>query len=181
MYVGTYLDSRNNLLFVNERINGVRTITHYPLILEYYVPDNEGYYMGYDDVRLKQIKLNTFQEYRSHKTNCAESNIKTYELNFNLTNKVLYKEYHGCKAPELHKSYIDIEVDRYGFEHLTVKQLVDEACCPINAISIYNDWMNTLFTLMLRPDNISHEEAEKICNEFENTFYLKMKKYYYKH
>lgn len=170
MYVGTYLDSRNNLLFVNERINGVRTITHYPLILEYYVPDNEGYYMGYDDVRLKQIKLNTFQEYHSHKTNCAESNIKTYELNFNLTNKVLYKEYHGCKAPELHKSYIDIEVDRYGFEHLTVKQLVDEACCPINAISIYNDWMNTLFTLMLRPDNISHEEAEKICNEFENTF-----------
>lgn len=170
MYVGTYLDSRNSLLFVNERINGNRTITNYPLILEYYVPDNDGYYMGYDGVRLKQIKLNTFQEYRSHKNNCAETGIKTYELNFNLTNKVLYKEYSGCKSPELHKSYIDIEVDRHGFEHLTVKQLVDEACCPINAVSVYNDWMGTLFTLMLRPENISHEDAEKICNEFENTF-----------
>lgn len=170
MYVGTYLDSRNNLLYVNERINGVRTITHYPLIYEYYIPDSEGYYMGYDDVRLKKISLKNFQEYRSHKTNCTETGTKTYELSFNLTNKVLYKEYHGSQTPELHKSYIDIEVDRNNFEHLTVKQLVEETCCPINAISIYNDWMETLFTLMLRPENVSHEEALSICNKFDNTY-----------
>lgn len=170
MYVGTYLDSRNNLLYVNERINGQRTITSYPLILEYYVPDNDGYYMGYDDVRLKKISLKSYNEYRNHKISCQESNIKTYELNFNLINKVLYKQYKGCPSPELHKSYIDIEVDRKGFEYLTVKQLVDEACCPINAISIYNDWMNTLFTFMLKPETLSNEEAQTICNKFENTF-----------
>ena len=170
MYVGTYLDSRNNLLYVNERINGQRTITSYPLILEYYVPDNDGYYMGYDDVRLKKITLKSYNEYRNHKISCQESNIKTYELNFNLINKVLYKQYKGCPSPELHKSYIDIEVDRKGFEYLTVKQLVDEACCPINAISIYNDWMNILFTFMLKPETLSNEEAQTICNKFENTF-----------
>lgn len=170
MYVGTYLDSRNNLLYVNERINGQRTITSYPLILEYYVPDNDGYYMGYDDVRLKKITLKSYNEYRNHKISCKESNIKTYELNFNLINKVLYKQYKGCPSPELHKSYIDIEVDRKGFEYLTVKQLVDEACCPINAISIYNDWMNILFTFMLKPETLSNEEAQTICNKFENTF-----------
>lgn len=170
MYVGTYLDSRNNLLYVNERINGQRTITSYPLILEYYVPDNDGYYMGYDDVRLKKISLKSYNEYRNHKISCQESNIKTYELNFNLINKVLYKQYKGCPSPELHKSYIDIEVDRKGFEYLTVKQLVDEACCPINAISIYNDWMNILFTFMLKPETLSNEEAQTICNKFENTF-----------
>ena len=170
MYVGTYLDSRNNLLYVNERINGQRTITSYPLILEYYVPDNDGYYMGYDDVRLKKISLKSYNEYRNHKISCKESNIKTYELNFNLINKVLYKQYKGCPSPELHKSYIDIEVDRKGFEYLTVKQLVDEACCPINAISIYNDWMNILFTFMLKPETLSNEEAQTICNKFENTF-----------
>lgn len=170
MYVGTYLDSRNNLLYVNERINGQRTITSYPLVLEYYVPDNDGYYMGYDDVRLKKISLKSYNEYRNHKISCQESNIKTYELNFNLINKVLYKQYKGCPSPELHKSYIDIEVDRKGFEYLTVKQLVDEACCPINAISIYNDWMNILFTFMLKPETLSNEEAQTICNKFENTF-----------
>ena len=122
MYVGTYLDTRSNCLFVNERINGQRTMTNYPLVLEYYVPDQDGYFMGYDDTRLKQIKLNTFSEYRSHKNNCQETGIKTYELNFNLTNKVLYKHYNGCKSPELHKSFVDIEVDRKGFEHLTVQQ-----------------------------------------------------------
>lgn len=170
MYVGTYLDSRNNLLYVNERINGQRTITSYPLILEYYVPDNDGYYMGYDDVRLKKISLKSYNEYRNHKISCKEYNIKTYELNFNLINKVLYKQYKGCPSPELHKSYIDIEVDRKGFEYLTVKQLVDEACCPINAISIYNDWMNILFTFMLKPETLSNEEAQTICNKFENTY-----------
>lgn len=170
MYVGTYLDSRNNLLYVNERINGQRTITSYPLILEYYVPDNDGYYMGYDDVRLKKITLKSYNEYRNHKISCKESNIKTYELNFNLINKVLYKQYKGCPSPELHKSYIDIEVDRKGFEYLTVKQLVDEACCPINAISIYNDWMNILFTFMLKPETLTFEEAQNICNKFENTY-----------
>ena len=170
MYVGTYLDSRNNLLYVNERINGQRTITSYPLILEYYVPDNDGYYMGYDDVRLKKISLKSYNEYRNHKISCQESNIKTYELNFNLINKVLYKQYKGCPSPELHKSYIDIEVDRKGFEYLTVKQLVDEACCPINAISIYNDWMNILFTFMLKPETLTFEEAQNICNKFENTY-----------
>ena len=83
MYVGTYLDTRSNCLFVNERINGQRTMTNYPLVLEYYVPDQDGYFMGYDDTRLKQIKLNTFSEYRSHKNNCQETGIKTYELNLN--------------------------------------------------------------------------------------------------
>lgn len=170
MYVGTYLDSRNNLLHVNERINGQRTITNYPLILEYYVPDNDGYYMGYDDVRLKKIQVKSFNEYHSHKTSCQESNVKTYELNFNLINKVLYKQYHGCKSPELHKSYIDIEVDRKGHEYLTVKELVEQACCPINAISIYNDWMNILFTFMLKPETLTFEEAQNICNKFENTY-----------
>lgn len=170
MYVGTYLDSRNSLLYVNERINGARIINSFPLIFEYYVPDPEGYYMGYDEVRLKKITLKNFQEYRTHKNSCLETNTKTYELNFNLTNKVLYQQYHGSQSPELHKSYIDIEVDRSGFEHLTVKQLVEETCCPINAISVYNDWMGTLFTLMLRPENISHDEAVAVCNKFENTY-----------
>ena len=170
MYVGTYLDTRSNSLYVNERVNGQRTITNYPLVLEYYVPDQDGYYMGYDDVRLKQIKLNSFQEYRSHKNNCLESGIKTYELNFNLTNKVLYQYYNKAKSPELHKSFVDIEVDRKGYEHLTIKQLVDEACCPINAISIYNAWMDTLFTFMMRPETLTIEEAMNVCSKFENTF-----------
>ena len=170
MYVGTYLDKNDNKLWVSERINGQRITTEYPLILEYYLADENGYYDGLDGKKLKKVTYtSSFMQYNLRKE-FEEQGIKTYELNFNLANKVLYKYYNGCKSPELHKSFFDIEVDRKGFEYLTVDQLIEKACCPINAVSIYNNWEDKLYTLMLKPDNISQEEAIKVCNEFENTF-----------
>ena len=176
MYVGTYLDRRLNKLYVSERINGQRCTTEYPLVLEYYIEDENGYYEATNGKKLKKLTYDSALQTGSLMRQYRESGIKTYELGFNLTNKVLYKYYNGCKAPEYHKSFFDIEVDRKGFEYLTVKQLVDKACCPINAVSIYNDWQNAEFTLMLCPEEIPFEEAQKICNEFENTVLFKNEK-----
>lgn len=176
MYVGTYLDNKNSILKVAERIGGQRLLTEYPLILEYYVQDNDGYYDGYDGQKLKKITCPNVYTYNQHKKENKSAGIKTYELGFNLVNKVLYNRYGAGDTPTLHKSFIDIEVDRDGFEYLTVKQLVDKACCPINAVSIYNNWEDTLYTLMLKPDNISFEDAQTICDKFENTFLFKDEK-----
>ena len=93
MYTGTYMNTRENKLYVAERVNGQRIITSYPLILEYYVPDSNGYYMGYDGKRVRKITCKTFNEFRAHQAKCREEKIPTYELNFNLTNKVLYQHY----------------------------------------------------------------------------------------
>ncbi len=170
MYVGYYQDNKNNRLLVSERIKGQRFTEEFPLILEYYVPDSNGYYEGYDGQRLKKITCPNTYILNAHKKECKDNNIKTYELNFNLPNKVLYQHFNKCEAPELHKTYIDIEVDRKGYEYLTIKQLIDKACCPINAISIYNNWQDTLYTLMLRPETLTKEQAQEICNKFDNTF-----------
>ena len=117
-------------------------------------------------------KIERLQEkvIKKHKEYCQSNKIKTYEMNFSIPNKVLYKNFKQGEFPILHKSFVDIEVDRAGFEYLTVKQLIKEACCPINAISIYNDWMGTLFTLMLRPETLTKEEALEICSKFDNTY-----------
>ena len=176
MYVSTYLDKKKSILKVSERINGQRITTEYPLILEYYVEDENGYYEGTNGKKLKKITYNSAMETKNLLKEYRESGVKTYELSFNLTNKVLYKYYKDSKAPDLHKSFFDIEVDRKGLEYLTVKELVDKACCPINAVSIYNDWQDTLFTLMLCPENIPFEEAQKICSSFENTVLFKDEK-----
>lgn len=170
MFVGFYQDNRNNVLRVSERIKGQRILEDFPLILEYYVQDPNGYYQGYDGKTLKKIELKNTYALKQHKEECQRSGIKTYELNFSVPNKVLYKNFKQGETPELHKSFLDIEVDRKGFEYLTVKQLIDKACCPINAISIYNNWQDTLYTLMLRPETLTHEEAQEICSKFENTF-----------
>lgn len=176
MYVSTYLDKNKNILKVSERINGQRVTTDYPLILEYYIEDENGYYEGTNGKKLKKLTYSSAMQTNSLLKQYKESGIKTYELGFNLTNKVLYKYYKDSKAPDLHKSFFDIEVDRNGFEYLTVKELVDKACCPINAISIYNSWQEALFTLMLCPENIPFEEAQKICSKFENTVLFKDEK-----
>ena len=170
MYVGTFLDKKNNKLWVSERIKGQRLTTEYPLILEYYLADENGYYNGLDGKKLRKVSYrNAFEQYQL-KQQFEENHIQTYELNFNLINKVLYKYYNGAKSPELHKSFFDIEVDRKGYEYLTVDQLIEKACCPINAISIYNNWQDTLFTLMLKPETLSKEQALEVCKKFENTF-----------
>ena len=170
MYVGYYQDNRNNKLLVSERINGHRVLEEFPLILEYYVPDSDGYYMGYDGKRVRKIQCSNIYEFNSHKKDCQSQGLKTYELNFNIPNKVLYQHFKQSEIPTLHLSFMDIEVDRKGYERLTVKELVDKACCPINAISIYNGWQDTMFTLMLRPENLSYEEAFNICQKFDNTY-----------
>lgn len=172
-YVGYYQDSKENVLKVAERVNGKRILQEFPLILEYYVPDSNGYYTGYDGKRLKKITLSNTYQIKRHKEECLKNNIKTYELSFNIPNKVLYEQYKDQKPPVLHKSFTDIEVDRKGYEYLTIKELVDKACCPINAISIYNDWQETLYTLMLCPETLKFEEAKEICNKFDNTFLFK--------
>jgi DNA polymerase elongation subunit (family B) len=169
-YVGYYQDNKNCVLKVSERINGKRICEDFPLILEYYVPDENGYYEGYDGKRLKKITYKQPFMAKKISEECKAKGIKTYELNFNLPNKVLYKYFNGQEAPKLHTSFIDIEVDRKGYEYLTVKELVDKACCPINAISIYNDWQDSLYTLMLRPENLTHDEAQIICEKFDKTF-----------
>lgn len=176
MYVGAYLDRKSNKLFVSERVNGQRCTTEYPLVLEYYIEDENGYYEATNGKKLKKMTYDNIVQTNSLMQQYKESGIKTYELGFNLTNKVLYKYYNGCKAPTLHKSFLDIEVDRKGFEYLTIDQLIDKANCPINAISIYNDWQNTEYTLMLCPPEMNFDEAQKICSEFPNTVLFKEEK-----
>ena len=55
MYVGTYLDRKTNKLFVSERISGERFTKAYPLILEYYLEDKDGYYEGTNGKMLKKF------------------------------------------------------------------------------------------------------------------------------
>lgn len=170
MYVGTYLDRQNNLLYVSERINGNRVTTTYPLIYEYLVPDDNGYDMGIDDQRLKKITLHKYSDFSSHRKQCQESGVRTYEMNFNLVHKVLYQNYKNCQEPKLHKAFFDIEVDYDPAVAGDINTLVSETPCAINAVSIYLDWLDKTITLTIKPDNLSWEEAKDICNSLEDTF-----------
>ena len=172
MYVDFLIDRDNSTLKVVERVNGKRQYREFPLVLEFFVPDPSGRYQGYDGVRLKQIKSRKLLEFYGERKRAVNAGQKTYEAFFNLPNKVLYEHYLPKDVPELHTSFLDIECDRLGHENYTISQMIYNADCPINAVSVYNNWQDKLYTLMLCPENLTMDEAREIASKFENTYVM---------
>lgn len=168
MFVQGYYDRVRDKVLVSERLdNGKRILNEFAPIYEFYVEDSEyGEYTSIYGERCKKLTAHNKNEWFLLKK--QYEGVKTYEKNFNIVNKVLYKNYKDAGVPKLHKSFIDIEVDRAGFEYLTVKELIEKACCPINAVSVYNDWEDKLYTFMLCPETLKWEEAREICGKFDN-------------
>lgn len=168
MFVQGYYDRVRDKVLVSERLdNGKRILNEFAPIYEFYVEDSEyGEYTSIYGERCKKLTAHNKNEWFMLKK--QYEGVKTFEKNFNIVNKVLYKNYKDAGVPKLHKSFIDIEVDRAGFEYLTVKELIEKACCPINAVSVYNDWEDKLYTFMLCPETLKWEEAREICGKFDN-------------
>ena len=56
MFSGVYLNRDTSKLMIAERLeDGSRRIMETPLVLEYYVPDSRGKYVGIDGVVLRKI------------------------------------------------------------------------------------------------------------------------------
>ena len=172
MYVQAFYDKNLDKVLISERLDdGRRVLNSYKPVYEFYIPDSEyGEYTSIYGERCKKLTFDNGWEFYKARKQYKELGVKTFEAYFNIINKTIYKHYKDCKVPNLHKSFIDIEVDRAGYEYLTVKQLIDKACCPINAISLYNNWQDKLYTLMLCPETLKFEEAKAICDKFENCY-----------
>ena len=87
-----------------------------------------------------------------------------------MVHKVLYQNYKNCQEPKLHKAFFDIEVDYDPAVSGDINTLVAETPCAINAVSIYLDWIDKTITLTIKPDTLSWEEAQKICDSIGDTY-----------
>lgn len=168
MYVGACLDKFTDKVLIAERLpNGQRITNTVRPIYEFYVEDPDGDYDGLDGKSVRRIQCENSREFWSMRKKYEGQ--RTYEMNFNIVQKCLYKYYSNAELPKLNKSYMDIEVDLTSQPGIQINDLILEANCPINAISIYNDWEQTLQTFTLKPPSITNEEAKQIVSEFDNT------------
>ena len=46
---------------------------------------------------------------------------------------------------------------------------ISEAFNPVTAVSVYCDWLATNFTLVLKPKTYTQDQAQEICDKFDNT------------
>lgn len=176
MFSGIYVDKENSKLLIAERKkDGSRNIEKVPLLLEYYVPDPHGKYVGTDDVVLRRMVLKNLRTYytakkEENKKKQEDPNYRTYGLDAKPAHQTLYKfyreNYGECPNPVLHKSFFDIEVDLENEKGISINELVEKGHKPINAISIYNDWEERLYTAALYPPTLEKREADAIIANY---------------
>lgn len=64
MFSGVYLNRDTSKLMIAERLeDGSRRIMETPLVLEYYVPDARGKYVGIDGVVLRKIAVKNLRQF----------------------------------------------------------------------------------------------------------------------
>jgi len=110
---------------------------------------------GRDWEGLKQI-------YKDNRIHGADIHIEDHYMGRYLDHYKDHKEDNLVASPKLHKAYWDIEVKIEDLPPgMSIEDSIREAPAPIDAISLYSDHNNTMYSFLLRvPDN-------PLCVEFE--------------
>lgn len=96
-----------------------------------------------------------------------------FEADINPIFRYLSDTYLDTPAPDLHVTFLDIEVDfdvEKGFSS------PEDPFSQITAISFYRNWLDNLTTYVLAPKTLNYEQAVEIASRFENTYVMKDEK-----
>ena len=164
-YIDAFLEREKNQVLVAERDeNGIRkTVTH-PTKYEVYWPSQKGKYKNIFGQYCDRFQTNKVKEFQ--KELAILNGKKLFESDINPVFRCLYDNYKGRAAPKLHVAFFDIETD---FDPIRGFSSTDDAFAPITAISIYLNWIEKNFTVVIKPKGMSRDRALEICNKFEDT------------
>jgi DNA polymerase elongation subunit (family B) len=163
-YVDAILEKDKNCIHVVERVNGKRVYNAYPSKYVLYFPSERGKYTSIYGQRLDKFETTRWEEFQRECRLVPKDN--QYESDINPIFRCFYENYKNAASPNLHVAFFDLEVDFHperGFSG------TEEAFNPITAVSVYCSWLETNFTLVLKPKMMSQDTAQQICERFDNT------------
>lgn len=164
-YVDAILDREHNQILVAERdTNGNRQFMTHPTRYVVYWPSEKGKYTSIFGTKLDRFQTTKHKDFQKELALLPKT--KLHENDINPIFRCLYDNYKDSPSPDLHVGFFDIEVD---FDPLRGFSSPDDAFSPITAISLYLNWVDKNFTLVLKPKSMSIAAAEAIVNEFEDT------------
>ena len=167
MYVDIYFDSKKEKSLVVERDNnGNRQYKEYSAEYSFYYSDKNGKYLSIYNDPCSLFTAQSNKVFRNELKKLKTSG-KIFESDIKPIFKTLEKHYKNSKAPNLHVSFFDIEVDFHqekGFAN------PDDPFNEITAITVYNNWQDKCYTLVQKPKTLTNENAKRICNKFEDTY-----------
>lgn len=149
---------------VVERVNGERRYVSYPTRHVVMYPSVKGKYTSIYGEPLDKFECQRWEEFQKELRVIPPE--KRYESDINPIFRCFYDHYRNAPSPQLHVAFFDLEVD---FDKLKGFSSTEEAFNPITAVSVYCNWLDTNFTLVLKPRTYSQSEAQAICDKFDNT------------
>jgi DNA polymerase elongation subunit (family B) len=163
-YVDAYLNREKNQIDVVERVNGKRVYNRYPSRYVVYFPSAKGKYTSIFGDRLDKYETHKHEDFQRELRMLPKD--KQFESDSNPIFRCFYDHYKNALPPKLNVAFFDLEVSFHkerGFSS------TEEAFNPITAVSVYCNWLSTNFTLVLKPQTYTWQQAEDICAKFDNT------------
>lgn len=164
-YIDAIIEREKNQILVVERDkNGKRLFVTHPTRYVVYWPSERGKWTSIFGTKLDRFQTTKHKEFQ--KELALLPKVRLHESDINPIFRCLYDHYRDAPTPDLHVGFFDIEVD---FDPIRGFSTPDDAFSPITAISIYLNWLDRNFTLVLKPKAMSVDAAQSIIEEFEDT------------
>ena len=165
MYVDAFLEKEKNQILIVERDNsGKRQFSSYATKYVVYWPSSRGKAYNIHGQLCDRLQTSRLKEFQRETNLLPKASL--HEGDINPIFRCLYDNYKSATVPNLHVAFFDIEVD---FDPERGFSSPDDAFSPITAISVYLNWLERNFTLLLKPKGMSQEMAEEIVAKFDDT------------
>jgi DNA polymerase elongation subunit (family B) len=164
-YIDALHDKSSDVIHVVERVNGRREYREYPANYVFYYDDPRGKFRTIYDTPVSRFTTRNFKEFQKEMRIQKKGTL--WESDINPVFRCLADNYLGQNAPRLQTAFFDIEVD---FDPERGYSRPEDPFNAITAISVYLDWLGRLITLAIPPKSMSIETAQKIADEFDDTY-----------
>ncbi len=165
----SYIDALHNRetdeIHIVERVNGIREYRTIPANHVFYYSDPKGDYKSIFGDACRKFSSASKKAFVREKM--MLKNRKIFESDINPVFRCLEENYLGTEAPVLNICFFDIEV---AFDTKKGYAPIDDTFNNVTAISLYMSQHQKLITLCMPPPSMTFEEAERITDQFEDTF-----------
>lgn len=163
-YIDGYLDRDKDVIHIVERVNGKREYRQFPARYTLYYPDPRGKFTSIFGDKLERVVVNSGRKFNTEKKIHEHKGL--FESDVNPVFRCLADNYMDREAPELNICFFDIEVDfnkDKGFADPS------DPFNAVTAVALHLGWLKRTICLTVKPDTLSKEQAQAICNKFEDT------------
>lgn len=163
-YIDAVYQKEKDIINVVERVDGRRVYKSFPAHYQFYYEDSKGAHTSISGERLSKVAVASHKAFEKEKRIYGHKRL--YESDIKPLARCLETNYLNADVPELNKAFFDIEV---AFDNKRGFADPSDPFNPITAISIHCSWLDKLITLVIKPAAMSTEQAQSICDRFEDT------------